>query len=187
MPMRYYDTDFRDNLSELLTNYRKMLTHASASNDKNYGVLISGEIKEVDKALKIVKPSIYDSLTEKKIEKLQEELYEKEKTEELKKQLKAEIEKEFNADKAKKLRDELTPQIQAELQQKIDDRHNEMVSLFKKAFEEFKQTLSVPSASENPVTLQKETSATSKQQASTDDPKDYSDMDRDDTQTPKIV
>ena len=54
MPMRYYDTDFRDNLSELLTNYRKMLTHASASNDKNYGVLISGEIKEVDKALKIV-------------------------------------------------------------------------------------------------------------------------------------
>ena len=185
--MRYYDTDFRDTLSELLTNYRKMLTHASASNDKNYGVLISGEIKEVDKALKIVKPSIYDSLTEKKIEKLQEELYEKEKTEELKKQLKAEIEKEFNADKAKKLRDELTPQIQAELQQKIDDRHNEMVSLFKKTFEEFKQTLSVPSASESPVTLQKETSATSKQQESTDDPNDCSDLDSGNKTEPNLL
>ena len=149
--MKYYDTDFRDTLSELLTNYRKMLTHASVSNDKNYGVLISGEIKEVDKALKIVKPSIYDSLTEKKIEKLQEELYEKEKIEFRRR---VSTHKEFNSDKAKKLRDELTPQIQAELQQKIDDRHNEMVSLFKKAFEEFKQTLSVPSASESPVTLQ---------------------------------
>ena len=105
----------------------------------------------------------------------------------MKKQLKAEIEKEFNADKAKKLRDELTPQIQAELQQKIDDRHNEMVSLFKKAFEEFKQTLSVPSVSESSVNLQKEISATSKQQASTDAPNDYSDIDSGNKTEPNLL
>ena len=185
--MRYYDTDFRDTLSELLTNYRKMLTHASASNDKNYGVLISGEIKEVDKALKIIQPSMSDSLTEKKIEKLQEKLYEKTKVEELKKQLKAEIEKEFNADKAKKLREELTPQIQAELQQKIDDRHNEMVSLFKKAFEEFKQTLSVPPTSESPVTLPKETSETSKPPTNENNPNDYLDLDSDNQTKPELL
>ena len=183
MPVRYYDTEFRDTLSELLTNYRKMLTHASTSNDKNYGVLISGEIKEVDKALKTIQPSMSDSLTEKKIEKLQEKLYEKSKVEEIKKHMKAEVEKEFNADKAKKLREELTPQIRAELQQKIDDRHNEMVSLFKKAFEEFSQTLSVSKMPESPVTLQKENS---KPPTSENDPNGCSEI-RDDIIMPKTV
>ena len=58
---------------------------------KGYWGLITGLVKaneNVDEALKLVKPSIFDKLTPKKIEKLQKELFSKEKEEEIRQKAK---------------------------------------------------------------------------------------------------
>lgn len=112
--MTYYDKAFRKSLLELLAGYRKMLEQASvASSEQNYNILVNEKIKKVDEAFKIVKPSTFDFLTERKIEKLQADEYLKEKE--------AEIKKEYEA-KLELAKQELRESIKAELKREREKK-----------------------------------------------------------------
>lgn len=119
--MNYYDKAFRQNLSELLTSYRKMLEQASVvSADQNYNILVNEKIKKVDEALKIVKPSTFDFLTERKIEKLQTDEYLKQKAAEYDKKV-DEVKKEYEI-KLELAKQELRESIKAELKRERDEK-----------------------------------------------------------------
>ena len=84
--MMYFDSEFRRALSEILGNYRKSLEQALiGSSDQNYTILINDRIKKIDEYQKIIKPSLLDSLTTAKIQKLQGKEFLKNKAEELEK------------------------------------------------------------------------------------------------------
>lgn len=125
--MNYYDNTFRNNLIEMLGNYRKMLSQIEMSGDKGYGnIFVSESIKKVDEAIKIIKPSAFDFLTEKKIEKIQTSEYYKqiEKTteEKLKEQIRQELEKDYRQKLIDEVKAELEPKIREELKKEREER-----------------------------------------------------------------
>ena len=71
--MKYYSKEFRLFLTGLLTGYRKMLEQSLASStDSNYHLLANDTKKQIDEAIKIAKPTAFNS-TDKSFQKLQEE------------------------------------------------------------------------------------------------------------------
>ena len=117
--MKYFDTEFRKFLEDLLGAFRKFLEQARiSSKDQNYIILVNETVGKVDKAVKIVKPSAFDFLFVGKIQKLQEDEFLKQKAveleqsfeervkaetekaaEELRKSIRSSLEKEFEARK----------------------------------------------------------------------------------------
>ena len=96
--MKYFDTEFRKFLEDLLGAFRKFLEQARiSSKDQNYIILVNETVGKIDKALKIVKPSAFDFLSVGKIQKLQEDEFLKQKAVELEQsfeeRVKAETEK----------------------------------------------------------------------------------------------
>ena len=70
--MKYYDREFRVLLTGLLTGYRKMIEQSLAvSKDPNYHLFANDTKKQIDEALKVVKPNVYNSVTEGKVKKLE--------------------------------------------------------------------------------------------------------------------
>lgn len=101
--MRYYDNEFRAKLSEILKDHRKMLEQKMISSDDHTNqIVFRSKINEVDEVLKVVKPSMFDALQVRKIEKLQAEQFSQVKTEELKAQLRKEVEEELRKERAEK-------------------------------------------------------------------------------------
>jgi len=120
--MTYYDDDFRKILLDILKTYRETLVQESLKpQNEESRPLITNQIKQVDEALKLVKPSIFDKLTPKKIEKLQKELFSKEKEEEIRQKAKADLENEvrtaFTQEMEDKLRKELKPKVRKEVRE----------------------------------------------------------------------
>lgn len=114
--MRYYDNAFRKNLIDILNTYRRILSQIELSQDKNFSnIFISDSIKKIDEAVKIIKPSAFDFLTEKKIEKLQTSEYLKQETEKNNKVLEEKVRQETE----NQLREKLTKEIRAELETQI--------------------------------------------------------------------
>lgn len=114
--MKYYDTIFRNNLIDILGNYRKVLSQIELSSDKSYNnIFISESIKKIDEAIKIIKPAAFDFLTEKKIEKIQTSEYYKQMEKEIEDRLKDKIRQETE----QQFREKLTEEIKAELEPKI--------------------------------------------------------------------
>ena len=71
--MKYYSKEFRLFLTGLLTGYRKMLEQSLASStDSNYHLLANDTKKQIDEAIRIAKPTAFNS-TDKSFQKLQEE------------------------------------------------------------------------------------------------------------------
>lgn len=125
--MRYYDDVFRKNLIDILTTCRRVLSQIELSQDKNFNnIFLSDSIKKIDEACKIIKPSAFDFLTEKKIEKLHTSEYYKqmEKTIEknLEEKIRQETEKNLREKLTKEIRTELEPQIKAELKKERAER-----------------------------------------------------------------
>ena len=95
--MKYYSKEFRLFLTGLLTGYRKMLEQSLASNtDSNYHLLANDTKKQIDEAIRIAKPTAFNS-TDKSFQKLQEET-----EEHLRQMEKAYQEKESELAKGKK-------------------------------------------------------------------------------------
>lgn len=117
--MRYYDNAFRKNLIDMLNTYRRILSQIELSQDKNFSnIFISDSIKKIDEAVKIIKPSAFDFLTEKKIEKLQTSEYLKQETEKTQKEFEAK-EKQLKQETENQLREKLAKEIRAELETQI--------------------------------------------------------------------
>ena len=169
--------------------------------------MITNQIKQVDEALKLVKPSIFDKLTPKKIEKLQKELFSKEKEEEIRQKAKADFEDEvrtaftkemedklrkelkpkvrkevretFTKEVEDKLREELTPKIIAEIEKGLTDKQSE--DGVKKLANQFVHFVS--KAFPEQV---KAISSPSPQTANSETPKnDYEDIDNEESQMPQ--
>ena len=124
--MKYYSKEFRFFLTGLLTGYRKMIEQSLAtSKDPNYHLFANDVKKQIDEALKIAKPTMYNAV-EGKIKKLEAdtEAYMKRlkdqydsQVEELKKALEEQLEARLNEAKAEqeeKIRSELTEQFENE-------------------------------------------------------------------------
>ena len=74
--MKYYSKEFRLFLTGLLTGYRKMIEQSLAqSQDSNYHLFANDVKKQIDEAIKILKPTAFNS-TDKSFQKLQEEVEE---------------------------------------------------------------------------------------------------------------
>ena len=107
MSAEYYDSRFRKSLLELLSSCRKMFQQIElSSTDKDYNFFIIDAIKKVDEAYKIVSPSPFDFLSEKKLEKLQSDEFLKQKADELDKKLKS-----VRKDVADELREKIEKEI----------------------------------------------------------------------------
>ncbi len=105
--MSYYDAATRNAIIELLDGYRKMLEQSRiASQDESYRILITDRIKKIEEIKKEIKPSPFDFLTERKIEKLQSDKYLQQQLEtakaEMKGQLRAEIAAELKKEREEK-------------------------------------------------------------------------------------
>lgn len=161
--MRYYDTSFRNLLTEILSGYRKMLEQSMiAANDQNYRILVSDKIKKIDESLKIIKPSMFDALTVTKIEKLQTEKFLKDKAaeyEEKEKQLAADYEAKLELAK-RELEDQLRTQIEEEIRKeraekkkrkkaKKDSDAATAIELLLKNMQQNGQTVAVQSSSKS--------------------------------------
>ena len=139
--MKYYSKEFRLFLTGLLTGYRKMLEQSLAgSTDSNYHLLANDTKKQIDEAIKIAKPSAFNS-TDKSFQKLQEE------TEEYLRQMEkayqekeAELAKSYQ-DREKELRESLESQIQARVQIAKKDQEEEIRSNVAKEFEQERRTM----------------------------------------------
>lgn len=71
--MKYYSKEFRLYVTGLLTGYRKMIEQSLAvSQDSNYHLFANDVKKQIDEALKILKPTAFNS-TDKSFQKLQED------------------------------------------------------------------------------------------------------------------
>ena len=122
--MNYYDSNFRKNLLELLSSCRKMLRQVElSSTDKEYNFFITDMIKKVDEAYKIVSPSPFDFLSERKLEKLQTDKFLQQKLEnvrqdvanELREKIQKEMLQQYKEKLTEEIREQLTKEIRAEL------------------------------------------------------------------------
>lgn len=114
--MNYYDKSTREELIVLLTGYRKLLEQSRiAAQDQSYNILVTDRIKRIDEMIKTVKPSAFDFLTERKIEKLQSEKYLQQQLEtakvKMKEQLRTEITDELKKEcEEKKQKTDIQPE-----------------------------------------------------------------------------
>lgn len=123
MSAEYYDSRFRKSLLELLSSCRKMFQQIElSSTDKDYNFFITDTIKKVDEAYKIVSPSPFDFLSEKKLEKLQSDEFLKQKADELDKKLKS-----VRRDVADELREKIEKEMLQQYKEKLTEEIQEQV------------------------------------------------------------
>ena len=109
--MNYYDSNFRKNLLELLSSCRKMLRQVElSSTDKEYNFFITDMIKKVDEAYKIVSPSPFDFLSERKLENVRQDV-----ANELREKIQKEMLQQYKEKLTEEIREQLTKEIRAEL------------------------------------------------------------------------
>ena len=139
--MKYYSKEFRLFLTGLLTGYRKMLEQSLASStDSNYHLLANDTKKQIDEAIKIAKPTAFNS-TDKSFQKLQEE------TEEYLRQMEkeyrekeAELAKSYQ-DREKELRKSIDGQVKARVEQGQKEQKEKILSELAKQFEQERRTM----------------------------------------------
>lgn len=120
--MKYYDNIFRKNLLELLSSCRKVLQQVElSSTDNNYIFFITDTIKKVDEACKVISPSPFDFLSERKLEKLQSDEFLKQKAEEYDSKLK-QVRKKVADELREKLRKEIMQECQEQLTEEIQEK-----------------------------------------------------------------
>lgn len=114
--MNYYDSNFRKNLLELLSSCRKMLRQVElSSTDKEYNFFITDMIKKVDEAYKIVSPSPFDFLSERKLEKLQTDKFLQQKLESVRKDVANELREKIQKEMLQQYKEKLTEEIREQL------------------------------------------------------------------------
>ena len=120
--MNYYDSNFRKNLLDLLSSCKKMLRQAElSSTDKEYNFFITDMIKKVDEAYKIVSPSPFDFLSERKLEKLQTDKFLKQKADELDQKLQS-VRKDVTNELQEKIQKEMLQQYKEKLTEEIQEQ-----------------------------------------------------------------
>ena len=118
--MNYYDSNFRKNLLELLSSCRKMLRQVElSSTDKEYNFFITDMIKKVDEAYKIVSPSPFDFLSERKLEKLQTDKFLQQKLESVRKDVANELREKIQKEMLQQYKEKLTEEIREQLTKEI--------------------------------------------------------------------
>lgn len=123
MSAEYYDSRFRKGLLELLLSCRKTLHQVElSSTDKDYNFFITDTIKKVDEAYKIVSPSPFDFLAERKLEKLQSDEFLKQKAEEYDEKI-----QHVRKDVANELREKIQKEIMQQYQEKLTEKIKEEV------------------------------------------------------------
>ena len=139
--MKYYSKEFRVYLIGLLTGYRKMIEQSLASNtDSNYHLLANDVKKQIDEALKILPPTVFNS-TDKTFQKMQEETEEhlrkmeesyREKEEALEKRYRKKEEdlEETYQNKEKNLQNVIDEKVKAEKQQQKEKIRSELAEKF---------------------------------------------------------
>jgi len=139
--MKYYSKEFRLFLTGLLTGYRKMLEQSLAgSTDSNYHLLANDTKKQIDEAIRIAKPTAFNS-TDKSFQKLQEET-----EEHLRQMEKAYQEKESELaksyqDREKELRESIDGQVKARVEQGQKEQEEKIRSELAKQFEQEKKAM----------------------------------------------
>lgn len=153
--MKYFDTEFRKFLEDLLGAFRKFLEQARiSSKDQNYIILVNETVGKVDKAVKIVKPSAFDFLSVGKIQKLQEDEFLKQKAveleqsfeervkaetenaaEELRKSIRSSLEKEFEA-RAESEKAAITEQLKSSIGAEYESEYVQKVADIEKEYAE---------------------------------------------------
>ena len=139
--MKYYSKEFRLFLTGLLTGYRRMLEQSLAgSTDSNYHLLANDTKKQIDEAIRIAKPTAFNS-TDKSFQKLQEE------TEEYLRQVEkeyrekeAELAKSYQ-DREKELRESIDGQVKARVEQGQKEQEEKIRSELAKQFEQERRTM----------------------------------------------
>lgn len=139
--MKYYSKEFRLFLTGLLTGYRKMLEQSLASStDSNYHLLANDTKKQIDEAIKIAKPTAFNS-TDKSFQKLQEETEEYlRKMEKEYREKEAELAKSYQ-DKEKELRESIDGQVKARVEQGQKEQEDKIRSDLAMQFEQEKKTM----------------------------------------------
>ena len=119
--MKYYSKEFRMYLIGLLNGYRKMIEQSLASNkDSNYHLLANDVKKQIDEALKILPPTVFNS-TDKTFQKMQEET-----EEHLRKMEESYREKEEALEKRYRKKEE---DLESELAEKFEQEKKTMISV----------------------------------------------------------
>ena len=122
----------------MLNTYRRILSQMELSQNKNFNnIFISDSIKKIDEACKIIKPSAFDFLTEKKIEKLQTSKYFKQEIEKM--------QKEFEV-KEKQLEQELKSLKEQKGQEEQNARRNQINERIRKLRERAGATINANGA-----------------------------------------
>lgn len=128
--MKYYSKEFRLFLTGLLTGYRKMIEQSLASNtDSNYHLFANDVKKQIDEAVKILKPTAFNS-TDKSFQKLQED------TEEYLRKMEESYQK-----KEEELRKSLEEQINARVEISKKQQEDEIRNEIAQQFEQEKRTM----------------------------------------------
>ena len=128
--MKYYSKEFRLFLTGLLTGYRKMLEQSLASStDSNYHLLANDTKKQIDEAIKIAKPTAFNS-TDKSFQKLQED------TEEYLRQMEKDYQK-----KEEDLKKGIEEQVKARAEIAKKEQEEEIRSNVAKQFEQERRTM----------------------------------------------
>ena len=140
--MKYYSKEFRLYVTGLLTGYGKMIEQSLAvSQDSNYHLFANDVKKQIDEALKILKPTAFNS-TDKSFQKLQED------TEEYLRKMENDYQKKEEA-----LRKTLEEQYQEKLRAAAIEQEKEIRKKLLQDFEQEKKTM--VSAALLPEILQK--------------------------------
>ena len=141
--MKYYSKEFRLFLTGLLTGYRKMLEQSLAgSTDSNYHLLANDTKKQIDEAIRIAKPTAFNS-TDKSFQKLQEEVEEQmrhmeESYQKKEEELRKSLEEQINA-RAEIAKKEQEDEIRKKLEKQFEQEKKTMISveLLPKVLQEF--------------------------------------------------
>ena len=139
--MKYYSKEFRLFLTGLLTGYRKMLEQSLASStDSNYHLFANDVKKQIDEALKILKPTTFNSTdksfaklqedTEEYLRKIEESYREKEEALEKRYQKKEEDLEETYQNKEKNLQNIIDEKVKAEKQKQEEKIRSELTEKF---------------------------------------------------------
>jgi len=139
--MKYYSKEFRLFLTGLLTGYRKMLEQSLASStDSNYHLLANDTKKQIDEAIKIAKPTAFNSTdksfaklqedTEEYLRKIEESYREKEEALEKRYQKKEEDLEETYQNKEKNLQNIIDEKVKAEKQKQEETIRSELTEKF---------------------------------------------------------
>lgn len=147
--MNYYEDSFRYKLSDILQSYRKLLVQLETKEESPNRIFMTDTIKQLDDVCKIIKPSIFDFLTENKIKKMQESKYyqkiitdtenqlHKKIFDELEKTMKEKIKSEMRIELEQEIREELLKEKQKKKAKKKAKQNSDTV----KQMDEFLQKL----------------------------------------------